>query len=200
MWLTFKRIKQWVRFVFLTFCRSFSVYSVILTVWSYVKGNSIKVQQFLSKISSFLGTDVSMYSLYLHFVIFIAAFCVMLFAYKNDDLRNTRLLQCKTLDTGVILYYFQKNKILRNGALIQIMKIENKTATPYAIGRVDSLDEHNEKRIKVKHVVYNTNHTENLTERSACKKYFYHPYLQDSADIINTGGKITKIIKEERKR
>lgn len=199
MWPTGKRIKQYIRFIFLTFCRTFSVYSVILTIWSYIKNNCISVKTTLSKISLIIGSNVSSYSVYIHLTLLFISAVVMFCAYKSDELRNTRLLHCKELDTGAVLFYFQKNKILRPGALIQILKIEHKTATPYAIGRVDSYDEHNEKRIKVKLVEYNTKHKENLTVESACKKFFYYPFLQDSADIIR-GDKVTKIIRGGREK
>lgn len=107
MRLTFKRVRQWVRFILLTLCRSFSAYSVVLTIWTYIKTDNIKVQNFIAKISIIFGIDISIYSLYIHSFVLLTAFIIMLFAYKNTVLRNTQLLQCKILDTNVILYYFQ---------------------------------------------------------------------------------------------
>lgn len=169
------RLKRFILIVLEILWNSFCSLSVIVTIISFSSTN----------LSDLFKNNL--YLLLYGYILILLIYSILYWFTKHVD---PRIQKVSFFPTGDIFYYIKKNRKLEHGTFIQIMRIFNNTSIPYAIGIVDTIDEHN-KLVMVKKVISLETSTELMRGDNSCKDFYYLPYLREV--------KLSSLLTEEEK-
>ena len=167
LWLASNPFIRFIKATFYSIIYTFSAVSAIITVLGYFTGSYMETviwEYWIVKIAAVIIVLVL-------FIFFWRKGRYQKFVHRNlkkiADIGNRRI------------YYFENDRSIKEGTIIQIMEYKDGISHPFAIAIVDSVDEIKPNLMKVQHYAFIGSNSKHITQDDI-HRYFYYPYLKQT--------------------
>ena len=167
LWLASNPIIRFVKATIYSLIYTFSAVSAIITVLSYFTGSFTE-----TKIWEHCSSRI---------VAGIIVFIILVYFWRKGRYQKYVHRNLKKIaDIGDRrIYYFENDRSIKEGTVIQIMEYKDGISLPFAIAIVDSVDEIKKNLMIVQHYAFIGTNSKHITEKDK-SRYFYSPYLKQT--------------------